>query len=112
MTQKMYPQQQAYKDAKAKYDELMQLSGEKQNAILDTWKGDLTSEGELERYAEIATHLEFEIGLPQATSALRVAEDELMQWGITYCKSHPDYSPVIEMLGNFPSYTQEECSEC
>lgn len=104
----IYPQQQAYKEAKQAYDRLYQLSGEKQNKILDTWEGDLTSEDELERYAEIATHIEFEIGLPQATQALRKAEDELIAWGLAYCKDHPDYTPVLDILGKSQSLAMRE----
>lgn len=93
-----YPQQLAYREAKRTRDELYQLSGDMQNAMLDIWEGDLTDTADLERYAEEASRMEFEIGLPQATQGLRKAEDELMIWGIAYCKHHPSYAPVIETL--------------
>lgn len=99
----IYPQQQAYKDAKVKYDELTSISGEQQNDILATWAGDLEGE-DLERYAELATEIEFEIGLPQATTALRKAEDELLAWGLEYCRKESDYMPVIGILEQLQMY--------
>ena len=94
----MYPQQLAYREAKRKRDELYQLSGDMQNVMLDTWQGDLTNDADLERYAEEATSMEREIGLPQATAALQQAEDALIDWGIAYCKKHPSYNPIISTL--------------
>ena len=56
----MNAQQQAYKETRARYEEVYNLSGEKQETLLKTWPGDLEGE-DLERYAEIASSMECEI---------------------------------------------------
>ena len=94
----MYPQQQAYKEARALYEKLMQVSGEKQNMMLDLWAGELESDEAVERYCTMAAHMEFEIGLPQATQAYHDAEKALLQWGLDYCRTHADYLPVIGIV--------------
>jgi len=94
----LYPQQQAYKDARAEYERLLAVSGERQNTILDEWVGSLKSDEEIERYCEIAARMEFEIGLPQASQAYREAEKALLEWGLDYCRTHTDYLPVIGIV--------------
>lgn len=94
----MYSQQQAYKDARAMYEHLMQVSGEKQTMILNGWPGNLESDADIEHYCTIVTRMEFEIGLPQASQAHHDAEKALLQWGLDYCRTHAEYLPVIGIV--------------
>jgi|SRR5579864_2005296 len=103
-------EQMNYIEAKTTYDKLYTLSGERQEAILATWSGNLEGE-DLENYAEIAGRIEREIGLWQASEVVQKAEDVLIAWGKAKLATHAEYAQFDDVFeAKFVSARQKLCN--
>lgn len=94
-------QQETYRDAKIRYEQLLREVDPALNALTDSFP-ELESEEYINAYAEAEAAIFEQHGVPAARQALQKAEENLLEWGMQELKRCPGYNQIFEDVAGSP----------